>query len=86
MVQPLSYHFPDSNVYTRQPFPRSEKFAERLTDAAFRNGLILWPNVGHVDGVNGDIVMLAPPFIIAEAQIEEMVRLLEQSLEQVLHG
>ena len=71
---------------TRQPFARAERFAERLTDAGFRNGLILWPNVGHVDGVNGDIVMLAPPFIITEEQIEQMVRLLEQSLEQVLDG
>jgi adenosylmethionine-8-amino-7-oxononanoate aminotransferase len=68
---------------TKEPFARAEKFAERVTDAAFRNGLILWPNVGHVDGANGDIVMLAPPFIIEEEQIEEMVGLLERSLDQV---
>ena len=68
---------------TRQPFPRAERFAERLTDAAFRNGLIVWPNIGHVDGTNGDILMLAPPFIITEEQIEEMIGLLEQSLEEV---
>ena len=68
---------------TKQPFPRAERFAERLTDAAFRNGLIVWPNIGHVDGTNGDILMLAPPFIITEEQIEEMIGLLEQSLEEV---
>jgi hypothetical protein len=68
---------------TKEPFARPDKFAERIVDAAFANGLILWPNTGHVDGVNGDIVMLAPPFIITEAQLEEMVALLERSLSQV---
>jgi adenosylmethionine-8-amino-7-oxononanoate aminotransferase len=74
---------------TREPFPRAQKFAERLTDTAFRNGLILWPNVGHLerdDGAAGDIVMLAPPFIITEKQIEELVTLLEESLAQVVRG
>ena len=69
---------------TKEPFPRSEKFAERLTAKALQNGLVLWPNVGHVDGVNGDLVMLAPPYVITEKQIEELVLLMELSLEQLV--
>ncbi|HEY2896055.1 MAG TPA: aminotransferase class III-fold pyridoxal phosphate-dependent enzyme, partial [Gemmatimonadaceae bacterium] len=58
---------------TRAPFPRNAKVAERFTDAALNAGLVVWPNVGHVNGVNGDIIMLAPPFIIESSQIDELL-------------
>lgn len=65
---------------TKAPFPRSRRFAERFTDSARSNGLIVWANVGHADGTNGDLVMLAPPFVVTEEQIDEMVALFEQTL------
>jgi adenosylmethionine-8-amino-7-oxononanoate aminotransferase len=69
---------------SKEPFPRAEKFSERLVVEASNNGLILWPNVGHVDGINGDLVMLAPPFTITEEQIGELVSLFELSLQGIL--
>jgi len=57
---------------SRAPFPRAAKFAEAFTDAAQEAGLIVWPNVGHADGVNGDLVVVAPPFIITEQEIDEI--------------
>ena len=58
---------------TRAPFPRAAKFAEAFTDAAQQAGLIVWPNVGHADGVNGDLVVMAPPFVITEPEIDQIV-------------
>ena len=58
---------------TRTPFPRAAKFAEAFTDAAQQAGLIVWPNVGQADGVNGDLVVVAPPFIITEPEIDQIV-------------
>ena len=58
---------------SRTPFPRGERFTERFQAAAERHGLMVWPNTGHADGVNGDLVVLAPPYIITEAEIEEIV-------------
>ena len=49
------------------PFPRSARFAEPFAAAALEAGLVVWPNVGQADGVNGDLAMLAPPFVIAQA-------------------
>ena len=62
-----------ADTTTRAPFPRSLKFAERFVRTAQEEGLVVWPNVGHADGTNGDLAMLAPPFIVTEAEIDEIV-------------
>ncbi|UPT75693.1 MAG: aminotransferase class III-fold pyridoxal phosphate-dependent enzyme [Elusimicrobiota bacterium] len=58
---------------TKAPLPRAARFAETFVDEAQKAGLILWPNTGHADGENGDLVMIAPPFTITEAEIDELV-------------
>jgi adenosylmethionine-8-amino-7-oxononanoate aminotransferase len=65
---------------TREPLPRSAAFAETFTQAALDAGLVVWPNVGHADGRNGDLVMLAPPFVVTEDQIDEIVELFTRAL------
>ena len=69
---------------SRAPFPRSAKFAERFADAALDAGLTVWPNVGHADGTNGDLVMVAPPFIVTEEEIGEIVSRFTKALEKTL--
>ena len=69
---------------SRAPFGREQRFAERFTAAAERAGLMVWPNTGHADGVNGDLVVLAPPFIITEAEIDELVTRFERALHEVV--
>jgi adenosylmethionine-8-amino-7-oxononanoate aminotransferase len=61
------------DVDARTPFPRAVHFAETFTAAALEAGLVVWPNVGHANGTDGDLVMLAPPFVIEHAEIEEIV-------------
>jgi adenosylmethionine-8-amino-7-oxononanoate aminotransferase len=67
---------------TREPLPRSAGFAEAFTQAALDAGLVVWPNVGHADGRNGDLVMLAPPFVVTEDQIDEIVALFTRALRK----
>jgi adenosylmethionine-8-amino-7-oxononanoate aminotransferase len=71
---------------TRAPFPRSAKVAERFTEAAQRAGLVVWPNTGHANGVDGDLVMIAPPFIIEPAQIDELVTLFRVAYDDSVAG
>lgn len=66
-----------------EPFPRSERLAERLAAAAFEEGLIVWPNAGNVDGTRGDLVMVAPPFTATEAELAEIGPRLERALARV---
>jgi adenosylmethionine-8-amino-7-oxononanoate aminotransferase len=69
---------------TRAPFPRAAAFAETFAEAALEAGLTVWPNVGHADGTNGDLVMVAPPFIVTESEIDEIVSRLAAALEGTL--
>ena len=64
---------------TKEPFQRSERFTERVVDLAFENGLVLYSGTGFVDGVNGDMIMLGPPFVIEENQVDEMIEILKKT-------
>ena len=66
---------------TRAPFAREAHVAERLTAAALEAGLVVWPNVGHADGKRGDLLMIAPPFIVTEQEIDMIVDRLESALK-----
>jgi hypothetical protein len=69
---------------TKAPFPRSLKFAETFADCAVEAGLVVWSNVGHADGVNGDLVTVAPPFIVTEADLDELVNRFGVALEKAV--
>jgi adenosylmethionine-8-amino-7-oxononanoate aminotransferase len=71
---------------SKAPFPRSLKFAEKFVSAALDAGLVVWPNVGHADGENGDLVMVAPPFTISESEIDELVSRLRIALKKTLEA
>lgn len=71
---------------SRAPLPRSAKFAERFAEAALDAGLTVWPNIGHADGTSGDLAMVAPPFIINEEEIDEIVTRFTSALQQTLHA
>jgi adenosylmethionine-8-amino-7-oxononanoate aminotransferase len=68
---------------SRRPFHSSARIADRLAAIALELGLVVWPNAGQLDDGTGDLVMLAPPFVIEEDQIGEMVMLLAQALERI---
>ncbi len=65
---------------TREPLPRAAAFAETFTEAALEAGLVVWPNVGHADGARGDLALLAPPFVVTDEEIDEMVTLFARAL------
>ena len=68
---------------TKEPFPRSVRFTERVIDLAFENGLVLYSGTGFVDGVNGDMVMVGPPLIIEEDQIDEIIDILKKTFTRM---
>jgi adenosylmethionine-8-amino-7-oxononanoate aminotransferase len=69
---------------TKTPFDPSRKIAGRIKAAAFEAGMICYPMSGTIDGQTGDHVLLAPPFIISDAQIDELVQKLSGAVETAL--
>jgi adenosylmethionine-8-amino-7-oxononanoate aminotransferase len=67
---------------TKETFPPAMKVNARVNDLAFNKGLIVYPGGGGADGVNGDHVLIAPPFIITEEQIDELVAILDATIEE----
>jgi hypothetical protein len=65
---------------TRAPFPRSARFAETFAAEALEAGLVVWPNVGQTDGTNGDLAMLAPPFVVSHEEIDLIVQRFGEAL------
>jgi adenosylmethionine-8-amino-7-oxononanoate aminotransferase len=72
------------DVGTRTPFPRAIRVAEKFGTAALEAGLVVWPNTGQLESGDGDLVMLAPPFIITEAEIDDLVRRFAAALHATL--
>jgi adenosylmethionine-8-amino-7-oxononanoate aminotransferase len=66
---------------TKAPFPIAKKFAQKFVTHAQENGIILWPNYGQADGINGDLVMLGPPLTMTSIEASECVSLLKKSIE-----
>lgn len=69
---------------SKQPFDKSNMLAARLKNTAMENGLICYPTNGTVDGKDGDHILLAPPFILPEKSIDELVDKLATSIDEVL--
>ncbi len=69
---------------TKAPFDASLKLAGRIKKNAFEAGLICYPMSGTIDGKSGDHVLLAPPFIIEDAQIGELVDKLGLAVDRSL--
>ena len=69
---------------TKKPFDPARKVNAKLKQAALDAGLLCYPMGGTVDGTLGDHVLLAPPFIIEPAQIEELVDKLTKGLAVAL--
>ncbi len=69
---------------TRMPFDPARRLHARIKAEAMARGLMCYPMGGTVDGVHGDHVLLAPPYIIDEPEIGQLVDRLGQAVDAAL--
>ena len=58
---------------TRAPFAAECALAETIGQCAFEDGLICYATGGNVDGIDGDTILLAPPYIASDAELEQII-------------
>jgi len=75
-----------SDRASKEPFDPALKLYARVKREAMARGLMVYPMGGTIDGVEGDHVLLAPPFIVEAAQVDAIVERLGSSLEAALAG
>jgi adenosylmethionine-8-amino-7-oxononanoate aminotransferase len=68
---------------TKEPFPPAWRVSTRVGNATLARGLVSYPGAGTVDGVAGDHLLYAPPLIVNQDQVDEMMHILDESFTAV---
>jgi hypothetical protein len=68
---------------TLAPFARSDQIVERVWDAAFARGVVVYKSTG-LAGRDGDAFIVAPPFIATEADLELAVERIHAGVQDIL--
>jgi adenosylmethionine-8-amino-7-oxononanoate aminotransferase len=71
---------------SKATFDPALKLHARIKQCAMDNGLLVYPMGGTVDGKHGDHVLVAPPFIVTEADVAKIVELLARSIDEAIAG
>jgi adenosylmethionine-8-amino-7-oxononanoate aminotransferase len=65
----------------KDPFDPELKLNARIKREGMTRGLMVYPMGGTIDGVRGDHVLLAPPFIVNEGQVDAIVERLGDAVD-----
>jgi adenosylmethionine-8-amino-7-oxononanoate aminotransferase len=71
---------------TREPFPRAARLVEAVVRVARERGLLLYSGTGNADGLDGDVVLLGPPFVVTEDEMTRIAGGLGDALDEALAG
>ena len=69
---------------TKAPFDPARKLHARVKKEAFSRGLMVYPMGGTVDGLYGDHVLLAPPFIASDAELALVAKQLAVAVDAAI--
>jgi adenosylmethionine-8-amino-7-oxononanoate aminotransferase len=71
---------------SKAPFDHHKKLHAVVKAQTFENGLLVYPMGGTIDGERGDHVLLAPPFITSESDLDRIIDLLALSIDQSIES
>jgi len=69
---------------TREAYPRSVRLAETIVRLARERGLLLYWGTGMANGVDGDAILLGPPFVITDDELPRIADGLGEALDLAL--
>lgn len=68
---------------TKAPFPASHSVATRINELGLtdRYQIVVYPGSGTADGVNGDHIILAPPYTVTAEDVEYIAQTVSRLIE-----
>ncbi len=66
---------------SRAPFDPARKVFARVRAEAMARGLMCYPSGGTIDGKRGDHILLAPPYIVENDQLDTIVERLGEAVD-----
>ena len=72
---------------TKEPFDSKLCVSRRIVDLAKSPefNMTLYPGAGTVDGVKGDHIIIAPPYIVTEQDIDHIVKVVSAVIERIFN-
>ena len=71
---------------TKEPFDPKLKLHTKIKKKAMENFLMVYPMGGTIDGISGDHILLAPPFIIDENHVSLIVERLTKAIKESINS
>ncbi|MBM7703186.1 aspartate aminotransferase family protein [Metabacillus iocasae] len=68
---------------SKESFSPLMNITSQIVKKAQSKGLLLYPAQAGIDGIDGDAVMIAPPFTITDDEMEELLYLFTQTMVEV---
>ena len=66
---------------TRAAFPRSSRLIEAVMRHARAAGVLIYHGTGNANGIDGDSVLLGPPFVTTEAELTKIADVVASSID-----
>jgi adenosylmethionine-8-amino-7-oxononanoate aminotransferase len=66
---------------SRAPFPRAARVTEAIVAAARERGVLLYSGTGVADGVDGDTILLGPPFVVTDGELVRIADVVAESVD-----
>ena len=72
-----------SDRATKKPFPAKASMATRAASLCMEEGVIVYPCSGGVDGESGDYLLLMPPYVTTEEDLQQMASRTARALHRL---
>jgi hypothetical protein len=57
---------------SREPVPRAARLTESILRAARDRGLLFYSGTGNANGVDGDTILVGPPFVVTDEELQRI--------------
>ena len=70
----------------KRPFPRAERVTEAVVRKCRERGVLVYSGTGLANGTDGDSILLGPPFVVTDGELEQIVDVVAASIRAGISG